>query len=354
MAKRKSKKPLKPDYLGDWKGSENSYIEKARPLQSLAQTSLTLPEFKILDIYLGRINSHEVDKRTVRFERGDLERALGVTQIKMPDLEKRINNLFQTITIKDPDKPKGFTKFSLFTKAVAVADESDLWQVDLTCSEEAREYIFNIDNIGYLRYRLQNVVSLTSRYSYILFLYLLDNRFRKSWEISVPELRSLLNCTAERYQKTFKFFNSEILKKAHKELTEKTDLCFSYKPIRRGQRVGSVRFTIETIADELANSSDRLPEQLSIIDFEDDSEIDYGGELADLLGSAACDDEFSPEQIRVLQDLVVKAVPNGDNMDRCNYLIHQVHKLNLYDKDRKTVKNRFTYLRRMIEKEITT
>ena len=108
-----------------------------------------------------------------------------------------------------------------------------------------------------------------------------------------------------------------------------------------------------TASDKLAGASEQLPEQLSIIDFDDEpQEIDYGGELANLLGSAACDDEFSPEQIRVLQDLVIKAVPNSDNMERCDYLIHQIHKMNAYDKDHKTVKNRFNYLRRMIEKDI--
>ena len=351
MPKRK-KLPKMPDYEGMGVHSGNAEIQKARPLQSLSETDLTLSEFKILDAYLARINSHDPDKRTVRLEKGELEKALGISELKQDDLEKRLRHLFQIIKVKDDRKRKGFKLINLFEEADAEQDKDGLWQVTLTCTPSAREYVFNIDNIGYLRYRLKNVINLTSRYSYVLFLYLLDNRFRKSWSIDLVNLKSLLNCTAARYTQ-FKFFNAEILKKCQKELCDKTDIRFDYKPVKRGRSVSAIEFTVVTASDELAGASEQLPEQLSIIDFDDEpQEIDYGGELANLLGSTACDDEFSPEQIRVLQDLVIKAVPNHDNMERCDYLMHRIHKMNAYDKDRKTVKNRFNYLRKMIEKEL--
>lgn len=65
---------------------------------------------------------------------------------------------------KDPkagSKENGFAKISLFEKAEAKQDENGLWQVDLVCTESALEYIFNIENIGYLRYRLKNIIDLT-------------------------------------------------------------------------------------------------------------------------------------------------------------------------------------------------
>lgn len=347
MPKRK-KLPKMPDYEGMGINPNNSEIQKARPLKSLSETDLTLPELKILDAYLARINSHN-NKRTVRLEKGELEKALDVSEIKQDDLEKRLRHLFQVIKVKDDRKRKGFKLINLFEEADAEQDDNGLWQITLTCTQSAREYIFNIDNIGYLRYRLKNVINLTSRYSYVLFLYLLDNRFRKSWRIDFLELKALLNCNADTYKQYYRF-NDLILKKCHKEICEKTDICFSYKPIKKGRSVSAIEFTVATVSDELANVSDQLPEQLSIIDFDDEpQEIEYGGELANLLGSAACDDEFSPEQIRVLQDLVIRAVPNGDNMERCDYLIHQIHKMNAYNPTRE---KRFNYLRRMIEKEV--
>lgn len=340
---RRTKLPPIPDYEGTGKTPEKAYIQKARPLQSLSETDLTLPELKILDAYLARINSHNPNKRTVKLEKGELERYLGVSRILKDDLNKRLRHLFQVIEVKDENKRKGFKLINLFEEADAEQDENGLWQVTLTCTPSAREYVFNIDNIGYLRYRLKNVIALTSRYSYVLFLYLVDNRFRKSWNIGLEELKSLLNCNAERYSQ-FKFFNAEILKKAHKEITEKTDLRFSFKPIKKGRKVAEIEFTVETITDEIPSE---LPEQLSFEELEE--EIDYGGDLANLLGSAACKDEFSPEQVRMLQDLVLQAVPSRDHIAMCDYLAQMVHKMNYYNpkKDR-----RFAYLCQMIQSEI--
>ena len=119
-------------------------------------------------------------------KKGELEKILGVDRIREEDLRDRLNNLFQVVTIKDQNKSKGFTVIALFEKAEAYQDENGLWQVDLACTESAREYIFNIENIGYLRYRLKNIIDLTSRYSYVLYLYLENNRFRRSWQVSRP------------------------------------------------------------------------------------------------------------------------------------------------------------------------
>lgn len=345
MPKRK-KIPKMPDYEGMGAHSDTAEIQKARPLQSLSETDLTLSEFKILDAYLARINSHDPNKRTVRLEKGELEKALGISEIKQDDLEKRLRHLFQIIKVKDDRKCKGFKLINLFEEADAEQDDDGLWQITLTCTASAREYVFNIDNIGYLRYRLKNVINLTSRYSYVLFLYLLDNRFRKTWSIDLVDLKVLLNCNADTY-KQYKYFNDLVLKKCHKELCEKTDVSFDYKPIKHGRTVSAVEFTVNTLNDELTEQL--TIEMLDTNQSEDESEIDYGGELANLLGDAALNNEFSPEQVRVIQDLVMKTVPSINHLDLCNYLIERVHRMNAYNP---APEKRFAYLCKMLEKEI--
>jgi plasmid replication initiation protein len=208
MPKRK-KLPEAPDYKGLGNDIANAEIQKSRPLQSLAATDLTIAEFKILDFYLARINSHAPDKRTVQLERGELEQALDVPRIRKEDLDKRLCSLFTPIDIIDENDPQRIKRIGLFERAEAVQDKDGLWIVTLTCTPSAMEYIFNVDNLGYLRYRLKNVINLTSRYSYVLFLYLLDNRFRKTWSIDLDALKELLKCTAVRYEQ-YKYFNAEI------------------------------------------------------------------------------------------------------------------------------------------------
>ena len=182
-------------------------VQKSLPLFALWRSDLTLAEFKILDTYLSRIDSHKPDKRAVMFEKGELEKILGVQKINNKELEKRLKHLMgNVVKIPDGDERKGFRLVSLFEEAVAEQDDYGLWQVRLECTQKAMKYIFNIENLGYLRYKLRCITSITSRYTYIMFIYLEANRFRKSWEVPLAELKEILNCDKEELYKEFKFF----------------------------------------------------------------------------------------------------------------------------------------------------
>ena len=74
--------------------------------------------------------------------------------------------------------------------------------------------------------------------------------------------------------------------------------------------------------------------------------MDYGGDLANFLGDVALNNEFSPEQVRVIQDLLLKVVPSNDHLELCNYLLEQVHKMNIH---KPKADKRFAYLCAMLE-----
>lgn len=356
------KKSGLPDYEGIGLCPETAYIQKARPLQSLSATDLTLPEFKILDAYLARINSHDPEKRTVKIEKGELERILGISRILKDDLTKRLRHLFQVIEVKDENKCHGFKIISLFEKAEAEQDEEGLWQITLTCSSSAREYIFNIENIGYLRYRLKNIVNLTSRYSYVLFLYLLDNRFRKSWTIDFSELKTLLNCNADTYKQYYRF-NDLVLKKAHKEIEEKTDIRFSYEPVKKGRSVSALIFTVETHADETAWEQENTDHAQAACDMPQDEEEKwlsvYGSEKLTLL-AAGCQYEFDlPQMEQIARVLVRIQIPNDElsndtTFSRQFYLREKYAAMNAEAAKKekngeKPIKDRFRYFLKMME-----
>lgn len=223
-------------------------VQKSTPLLYLWESPLTLAEFKILDAYLARINSHDPGQRRVQFSKGELETLLGVKKINMAELKKRIQHLGIMITVEDFDDATGFRSVSLFEEAECKIDENGLWQVELQCTPQAMKYIFNIESIGYLRYKLRSIVALNSRYSYLLFLYLENNRFKHSWEVPVRDLQRYLDCTADFYS-SFTEFNKNILKRCQRELQEKTSCRFSYIPIKRGRYVRKVRFILEPLSE---------------------------------------------------------------------------------------------------------
>lgn len=357
---RRKKLPSIPDYEGAGKSPENLLVQKTNPLLSLSETGLTLTEFKILDAYLARINSHDPDKRFIRLEKGEIERLLGVSQIKPGDLEKRIDNLFQTVTIRDKNQSKGFCKISLFEKATCYQDDDGLWQVDLGASPSAMKYIFNPERLGYLRYSLRNVIKLTSRYSYVLFLYLEQNRhMHLSWEVDLDELKALLRCTADTYNQ-FKCFNSLVLKKCHEELTKKTDCKFTYEPIKKGRAVKSVRFSLEPLT-----GNDDLLGQMSL--FEDFPEIvppfyDEGNERRNKICNGFGSEEFSgftDEQLKLLKDLVWSKKRDsdierhqeilGDYATACEYAAADYLRQTILTAKARHPKDLFLYVKKMVE-----
>ncbi|MBQ5562149.1 MAG: replication initiation protein [Clostridia bacterium] len=381
MPKRK-KLPKIPDYIGIPANENKLMVQKSNPLQSLSETGMSLVEFKILDAYLSRIDSRNPDKRFVRFEKGELEKILGVSRILKNDLDSRLDGLFKTVTIRDKHKNRGFTKIGLFERAEAKQDDDGLWQVDLICTPSAMEYIFNIEVMGYLPYMLKNIIELTSRYSYVLYLYLESRRKGKqsnSWTIPLDELKEMLRCTADTYKQYYRF-NELVLKKCYKELLEKTDLRFTYEPVKgKGRKVTAIKFTVERIFEEVISENKPIDSQMTFEDVrlladhneqtqqeQDNSgesvEIKYGSSLADLLGGVSCDNEFAPEQIRVLQDLVIQVVDrnscdkNSYELQCCDYLTRKIHMMNAYDKEKQRygdrIGNRFKYLCSMIQQDI--
>ena len=330
----RAKKQVEP-IVGTGKVPENKLtVQKSVPLFSLWRSDMTLAEFKILDTYLSRINSHEPDKRSVVFTKGELEQLLGVKRINKPDLAARLKGLGRFVDLEDKNTKK-VHQVALFEEAYGEMDENGQWTVRITCTAKAMKYVFNVEKLGYLRYKLRCITSISSRYTYVLFLYLEANRFRKTWEVDLDELRQVLNCDTEPTYAEFKRFNDLILKKCQKELQEKSECRFTYEPVKTGRRVTAVRFTLETLADTMEPA---LPGQLTLDDYENE---DPNAIYAEVLPEG-----MTPEQVEALRTMAAKKVfwvPGGMHPRECaiaDYLRQKVVLMNAHNRD---VKHPFSY-----------
>lgn len=328
-------------------------VQKSLPLFALWRSELTLAEFKILDTYLARIDSHKPDKRAVTFGKGELEEKLGVKKINQKELEERLKHLMgNVVKIPDADEKKGFRLITLFEEAVAEQDDYGLWQVKLECTQKAMKYIFNMDNLGYLRYKLRCITSITSRYTYIMFIYLESNRYRKSWEVPLGELKEILNCNAERY-KEFKYFKTEVLARVQKEMHEKTECRYDYEPIKKGRSVVAVRFTVKTLPK--ASLEDIDPNQYTIEDY-------IAEKNKPLWCNALEESKFNDEQLDELDSIISilpeTALPTPTSSDMDNIDIRRYHYIaqkNAILKrtiKEKNIKNKFLYFKKMIENDL--
>lgn len=327
-------------------------VQKSRPLFALWASEITLPEFKILDTYLARIDSHKPDKRTVIFERGELEKVLGVTKISGPLLKKRLKHLMsQVVEIPDAAEKKGFRLLTLFEEAEADPDEDGVWKVKMECTAKAMKYIFNIENLGYFRYKLRCITSISSRYSYIMFIYLESNRSRGlSWDITLAELKKILRCDTIKTYSAYKEFNKQVLKRAREELLEKTECRFTYTPIKRGRSVVAIHFDLEPLTPSLADLPDAP-------DFFDDATMQSDFYRAACCPAGSDEPEFSTEEIdvllaiiRTLPDNMLPASEYGIDFSREAYL-HQKYASMCAYATKKNIKHRFAYLKKIIEKD---
>ena len=347
------------------------WVQKSDPLVLMRSVPFSLGELKILDTYISRINASDDTKRTVIFTKEEYEELMGLTCADPRFLEKNTDGLLgKIVTLKMPNKD--FFKFVLFSKAYYHKDEYGKPVVELTCTEEARDLFFCIGKYHYFKYALENVIHLNRKSSYLLYLHIVSNRYRKEWEVDLNELRdSVLDCKGQASYQEYKIFKNRVLDPAVKEINEKTDCHFKYEVIKRGRRVAKIKFTYHsktrsidsqmTFEDVrlLANHNEQTKQEQ---DNSRESEINYGSSLADLLGGVSCDNEFAPEQIRVLQDLVIQVVDrnscdkNSYELKCCDYLTRKIHMMNAYDKEKQRygdrIGNRFKYLCSMIQQDI--
>lgn len=333
-------------------------VQKSNPLFSLWKSDLTLQEFKILDTYLSRIDSHNPEQRCVRFEKGEMENLLCVTQIKTNELKERLKHLMgQVVEIKDPQEKNGFNLVTLFEEARCDKDENEQWQVTLECTQKAMKYFFNIENLGYLRYKLRSIINLNSRYSYIMFMYIESNRYRKSWEVGVDELRVILNCEKEETYSEYKRFNDKILRRCYEELKEKTELRYTYEPVRKGRKIVKIRFTVETFKDVLdivqafaaKKTLPSLPEDEP--DEKEESEF-YKKDIE--FYREACENAFTYEEMdaifAVISQIHLPPHQFGEKIARYHYLAEKYSLFKLVNA-KQTIKNKFSYFLAMINND---
>lgn len=356
---RKKAKPI--ESLG--KDIDKLTVQKSRPLFALWKSEMTLAEFKILDIYLARIDSHNPDRRLVVFDKGELESVLGVKKINLKNLKIRLNHLLSNVVeISTDNSNKNIEIITLFEYSSAEQDENTgLWSVRLECTQRAMKYFFKVENLGYLRYKLRCITSITSRYTYVMFIYLEANRFSHlSWDVSLDELKHILNCYEEETYKEYKRFNDLVLKRIKKELYEKTECRYTYEPIRKGRSVVAIRFTLESVVvtqtdDQLAGqeSFDNPKELEAYVDSYSTSKTTWKGILAEYLEREATNEET--ELIRTMLDASQEILPDGNDTDErmSKYLSIAVAKIRESTTRRKSrITDRYKYLIALIQKDI--
>ncbi len=374
------------------------WVQKADPLTLMRSVPFSLGELKILDTYISRINAADDTHRTVIFTKKEYEELMGIDCANYRALQKHTAGMLgKVVELQMPNK--SYLQFVLFSKAYYHKDEIGRPAIELTCTEEAKDLFFCIHKYHYFKYALENVISLTRKASYLLYVYVRSNRYRNEWEVSLEELRdTILDCKTQSSYQKYRVFNERVLTPAIKEVNAKTDCQFICETIQYGRKVTGMRFIIcagnkdqtddvpliteqpksPTSVSENSQVNAQMPvpkepqiptfanfdmdEDFTNPDGKDPRLAKYGTEGLTVLAEAV-EDEFSKEEMVEIGAILTQIdTPKDQNLSgyeavlygKQNYLARKYAAMNAEDarkkrKGQQPIKDRFKYFKKMLE-----
>ena len=363
------------------KGTE--LVEKRNILNEVRRTSMTLQELRFFSIYLAKINARDINTKRVRFKLSDFQKIMEFNQINIVQLKKSTNSLLSKV-VNVPDGKDGYTGFTLFKRCKVFKENFD-WYIEIEASDDALPLMFDFKS-HYFTYELWNALQLKSANQIRMYELLKQYEYIGKREISVLELRELLGIASNEYPR-WERFRTKVLDSCQKALAENTDICFTYEKGKSGGRGGkwlTIIFHIkknENYADclslkdfidlqqepqiientemEITELEPQKQQQKSktkqrYFDEDDDEEENNWQNPHMNLYRSSCDYEFSADETALLV-LTIDANYLPDNefgvpFAKAQYLQRKYLEMK-YEAKQKTIKNRFKYLKKMIEED---
>ena len=206
---------------------ENYIVEKSKALVWADMASYNFAQLRFLDVYLSKINARNPEHCKVVFTKTEYCDLAGIDErINTKYLDESLNKLMQSV-VTFPIK-EGFKKNTLFSEAICQKDpKTGRTIISIECNNKVKDLFFNISEDGYIRYKLKNMLALSTGGAIILYNILKDAEFRGKITIDLAELKKRMAVKNGCYPE-FKDFNKRILKPAVESINEHTDIRVEY------------------------------------------------------------------------------------------------------------------------------
>ena len=366
------------------KGTE--LVEKRNILNEIRQNNMTLQQLRFFSIYLSKINARDLSTRVVRFPLSDFQKIMGIGRMNIQHFKNAIDSLLINV-IHIPKASGGMDAFTLFKQCSLDKDKLGNWYVEIDANDLALPLMFDF-KAHYFTYELWNALQLKSANQIRMYELLKQYEYIGKREISVLELRELLGIASNEYPR-WERFRTKVLDSCQKALAENTDICFTYEKGKSGGRGGkwlTIIFhikknenyvdrlslkdfidlqpepqIIETTEMEIAESKTQKQQpksktkQWHFDEDENDNEEENNWQNPHMnLYRSSCDYEFSADETALLV-LTIDANYLPDNefgvpFAKAQYLQRKYLEMK-YEAKQKTIKNRFKYLKKMIEED---
>ncbi len=201
-------------------------VAKAKFGLSVVQTKIL---FEIITYF-----KNNPERRLMRFYVRDYLNQLGYDTKNLRAYTDEIEAMTKLhLQIPEGENKRGinYLAVNLLSGARFRIDERGLGYVDIEVSEMLKPYFLEIAKGDFFHYHIVNTRVLKSMYSIKLYLLLKSYRRFQTFEISVAELRGILEIHPDEYTR-YKDFKKRVLERAREEMREKNDIYFTYNELR--------------------------------------------------------------------------------------------------------------------------
>lgn len=329
------------------KGKE--LVEKSNTLNQFRQNGMTIQELRFFSIYLSKINARDESTRVVRFPLSDFQKIMNFGRLNISQIRNATNRLLCKV-VEIPLK-KGYTSFQIFKKCTVSQDEFGEWYIEINANDDALPLMFDLKK-HYFKYELWNVLKLKSPNQLRMYELLKQYQHIGKLEISVNMLRELLGIDKKEYPRLERF-KKKVLDSCQLALTENTDITYTYERGKTGSH--GKWLTIIFHIEKNPNYVDKLmlKDFINEQDLENEPNEDFSLLTNHLkLLSEACNSEFSDNDIIHISDKLNAFV---NEKAQISYLHSKysdmVYRDNELKKKNDKIKNRFAYVKKLIEND---
>ncbi|BDB03813.1 replication initiation protein [Clostridium botulinum] len=215
----------------------NSLIQKKK--------YLNLNEQKVMLIFASLIRMEDEEFKTYEIPANEIMDLLEVkNQSKYATLRDTIYSLAsKPIKI---ESEKGFKVQPWFSYAEY---ENGIMRVEF--NKRLKNELLQLKEY-FTKYRLKNVLKMKSKYSIQVYELLRCNLYKKTFILTVEELRSFFNL--EKKYKKYNDLKKYTLQKALEEINNGTDISFEFEELKEGRKVTSIKFHIKSKVENKARN----------------------------------------------------------------------------------------------------
>lgn len=345
-------------------------VEKRNILNELRAKEMALQELRFFSIYLSKINARDPSTSNVKFSIIDFQKIMELGRLNIEYLKTITDSLLCKV-INIPDGNGGYSGFQLFKKCKVYQDKLSNWYIEIDAHDEALPLMFEFKR-EYFSYELWNALQLKSRNQLRMYELLKQYETKGTRIISISDLKELLGVGNNEYPVWYDF-RRYVLETCKSALEEYTDIKFKYEPYGkkgRGGKILNLKFYImknedyksmlqledfiDIQSEEILESDQKYIEAKKEMDRIEKIKTSFNNEHLSFLADA-CEFEFKETEMNILNSLILQvSLPSNlgnKEIAMYDYLRARYHDLN-YQAEKRKIKNRFAYLRKIIEADI--